>query len=188
MKRSRPTSDYESLAEVRYQLRRFLHFSERAARYAGLEPQQHQLMLALKGLPEGTRPRVGELAERLQIRHHSAVELIDRLSSAGLVRRHTGGEDRREVLIALSAKGERILRELSLHHRAELRKRGPALIRALKLAMATARAKTTAVPARRAGKKRVQERVQKKAQRRVQKKVQNKVQNTVQKRRSLERR
>ena len=128
-------SDYESLAEVRYQLRRFLHFSEQAARDAGLEPQQHQLMLALKGLPGGTRPRVGELAERLQIKHHSAVELINRLSSAGCVRRHRGGEDRREVLVALTPKGEKILRELSLHHRAELRKRGPVLITTLKWAM-----------------------------------------------------
>jgi DNA-binding MarR family transcriptional regulator len=167
MKRSRATSDYESLAEVRYQLRRFLHFSEQAARDAGLEPQQHQLMLALKGLPEGTRPRIGELAERLQIRHHSAVELIDRLSSAGLVRRHTGGEDRREVLIALAARGERILRELSLHHRAELRKRGPALIRALKLAMASTRVKRTAVPGRRTGKKKVRNKVQKRVQNKV---------------------
>ncbi|MGC1500009.1 MAG: MarR family winged helix-turn-helix transcriptional regulator, partial [Terriglobales bacterium] len=171
MKKSHPTSDYESLAEVRYQLRRFLHFSEQAARDAGLEPQQHQLMLALKGLPEGARPRIGELAERLQIRHHSAVELIDRLSSAGLVRRHTGGEDRREVLIALSAKGERILRDLSFHHRAELRKRGPALIRALKLAMATGGVRGTAVVNGRAVEKRVQNKVQKRIQKKVEKKV-----------------
>jgi DNA-binding MarR family transcriptional regulator len=161
MKKSHTTSDYESLAEVRYQLRRFLHFSEQAARDAGLEPQQHQLMLALKGLPEGARPRIGELADRLQIRHHSTVELIDRLSSAGLVRRHTAPEDRREVLVALSAKGERILRDLSFHHRAELRKRGPALIRALKLAMATIRGKRAAAGPL-TGKKRVQKQVQKK--------------------------
>lgn len=138
MGKSRAISDYESLAEVRYQLRRFLHFSEQMARDAGLEPQQHQLMLALKGLPGGTRPRVGELAERLQIKHHSAVELINRLSSAGCVRRHRGGQDRREVLVALTPKGEKILRELSLHHRAELRKRGPVLITALKRAMGAA--------------------------------------------------
>ena len=137
MKKSQTSTDYESLADVRYQLRRFLHFSEQAARDAGLEPQQHQLMLALKGLPRQTRPRVGELAERLQIKHHSAVELINRLASAGCVRRHRGGEDRREVLLDLTPKGERILQKLSLHHRAELRKRGPALIVALKRAMAT---------------------------------------------------
>jgi DNA-binding MarR family transcriptional regulator len=136
MRRSQTAADYESLAEMRYQLRRFLHFSEKAARDAGLEPQQHQLMLALKGLPETMRPRVGELAERLQIKHHSTVELINRLASSGCVRRHRGGDDRREVLLALTPKGERILQDLSFHHRAELRKRGPALIVALKRAMA----------------------------------------------------
>jgi len=137
MKHPQSSSDYESLAEVRYQIRRFLHFSEQAARDAGLEPQQHQLMLALKGLPECTRPRVGELAERLQIKHHSAVELINRLAAAGCVRRHQTNEDHREVLVALTPNGEKILRKLSLHHRAELRKRGPFLIAALERAMAT---------------------------------------------------
>ena len=83
-------ADYESLAELRYQIRRFLHFSEQASRKAGLEPRQHQLMLALKGLPTGTRPRIGELAERLQIQHHSAVELANRLAAGGYVRRHRG--------------------------------------------------------------------------------------------------
>jgi DNA-binding MarR family transcriptional regulator len=126
--------DYQSLAELRYQIRRFLHFSEQAARDAGLEPRQHQLMLALKGLPRGVRPRVGELAERLQIEHHSAVELVNRLAAGGLVRRRAG-HDRREVLLALTPKGERVLRELSLHHKAELRMQGPALVAALKLAM-----------------------------------------------------
>ncbi|HVM93612.1 MAG TPA: MarR family winged helix-turn-helix transcriptional regulator [Terriglobales bacterium] len=135
--KTQDASDYESLAEVRYQLRRFLHFSERAAREAGLEPQQHQLLLAVKGLPAGARPRVAELAERLQIKHHSAVELINRLASAGCVKRHRAGADRREVLIALTPKGERILRALSDHHRAELRKRGPLLIEALRRAMGT---------------------------------------------------
>lgn len=137
MKRPQSPSDYESLAEVRYQIRLFLHFSEQAAREAGLEPQQHQLMLALKGLPKDARPTVGELAERLQIKHHSAVELINRLAVAGWVSRHRADEDRREVLIALTSRGERSLRELSLDHRAELRKRGPLLIEALKRAIAT---------------------------------------------------
>jgi DNA-binding MarR family transcriptional regulator len=125
-------ADYESLAELRYQIRRFLHFSEQASRKAGLEPHQHQLMLALKGLPTTVRPRIGELAERLQIRHHSTVELVNRLSAGGYVRRHRGGADGREVLLSLTAKGEKVLRELSLHHRAELRMHGPALIAALR--------------------------------------------------------
>ncbi len=128
-------SDYQSLAELRYQIRRFLHFSEQAARAAGLEPRQHQLLLALKGLPRGTRPRIGELAERLQIQHHSTVELVNRLSSGGLVRRRRGGQDRREALLSLTPKGERVLRELSVHHKSELRNAGPALVAALKAAM-----------------------------------------------------
>src|SRR2546427_12571101 len=84
-------TDYESLAELRYQIRRFLHFSEQASRTAGLEPRQHQLLLALKGLPKDTRPRIGELAERLQIQHHSAVELVDRLANGGYGRRQRRG-------------------------------------------------------------------------------------------------
>jgi len=127
--------DYQALAELRYQIRRFLHFSEQAARSAGLEPHQHQLLLALKGLPGGLRPRIGELAERLQIRHHSAVELVNRLARGGYVRRKRGEQDRREVLLELTAKGEKVLRELSLHHRAELRTQGRALVAALKRAM-----------------------------------------------------
>jgi DNA-binding MarR family transcriptional regulator len=135
MERSLMLADYQSLAELRYQIRRFLHFSEQAAREAGLEPRQHQLMLTLKGLPPGTRPRIGELAQRLQIQHHSAVELVNRLAAGGYVRRHRGGEDRREVLLSLTPKGERVLRELSLYHKDELRMRGPALVTALKRAM-----------------------------------------------------
>src|SRR6202049_1381512 len=137
MEKSLTLADYESLAELRYQIRRFLHFSEQAARQTGIEPRQHQLMLTLKGLPTGTRPRIGALAERLQIQHHSAVELVNRLAAGGYVRRHRGGEDRREVLLSLTPKGEKILRELSLHHQAELRLRGPALVAALKRAMQT---------------------------------------------------
>jgi DNA-binding MarR family transcriptional regulator len=128
-------SDYTSLAELRYQIRCFLSFSEQAARAAGLEPRQHQLMLSLKGLPPSERPTIGELAERLQIQHHSAVELVNRLTAAGYVRRRRAGDDRREVLLALTAKGEKVLQALSLHHRAELRSAGPALVLALRRAM-----------------------------------------------------
>ncbi len=124
-------SEYESLAELRYQIRKFIHFSEQAARKAGLEPRQHQLLLALKGLPQGVRPRVGALAERLQIQPHSTVELVDRLAMAGYVRRQRDTRDRREVLLSLTAKGEKVLRELSLDHREELRTAGPALMSAV---------------------------------------------------------
>jgi DNA-binding MarR family transcriptional regulator len=123
-------ANYRALAELRYQIRCFLHFSEEMARKAGLEPHQHQFMLALKGLPSEVRPRIAELAERLQIRHHSAVELVDRLEQHGYIRRQSG-EDRREVLLSLTPKGEKVLQKLSLEHEYELRNRGPALIAAL---------------------------------------------------------
>jgi|SRR5579862_1552965 len=131
MKRSLALADYQSLAELRYQIRRFLHFSEQVARSAGLEPRQHQLLLAVKGLPRGVRPRIAELAERLQIQHHSTVELANRLAAGGYIRRGRGGSDRREVLLSLTPKGEKVLQEMALHHWEELRMSGPALIAAL---------------------------------------------------------
>jgi DNA-binding MarR family transcriptional regulator len=133
------STDYESLAELRYEIRKFLRFSEQVARRAGLEPRQHQLMLALKGLPPGVRPRISELADRLQIQHHSTVELVNRLAGNGFVKRQRGGHDRREVLLTLTPKGEKTLRELSLHHRQELSTTGPALIAALRRAMGSVR-------------------------------------------------
>jgi DNA-binding MarR family transcriptional regulator len=127
-------ANYEALAELRYQIRCFQHFSEEMAREAGLEPHQHQLLLALKGLPKGTRPRIAELAERLQVRHHSAVELADRMEERGYIRRERG-EDRREVLLSLTSTGEKVLRKLSVEHEQELMSRGPALIAALERAL-----------------------------------------------------
>ncbi|HZP42538.1 MAG TPA: helix-turn-helix domain-containing protein [Candidatus Binatia bacterium] len=119
--------EYRALAEFRYQIRRFLRFSERAARAAGLGPQHHQLLLAVKGLPAGRRPTVGEIAERLQLQHHSAVELIDRLAAHGLVRRDRDPRDHRQVVVRLTARGEAVLHELSLHHLAELQAMSQAL-------------------------------------------------------------
>ncbi len=124
-------ADYRALAEFRYRLRCFLHFSERAAREAGLEPQQHQLLLALKGLPAGGRATVGLLAERLQLRHHSAVELIDRTERRGLVRRGRDPDDHRQVVVRLTPRSEQLLPRLARAHRLELRATGPALLRAL---------------------------------------------------------
>ena len=132
MGRSLTTADYQALAELRHEIRRFLHFSEQAARRAGLEPRQHQLMLSLKGLPPRVRPSIGELAQRLLIEHHSAVELVNRLAKGGYVQRERDGEDRRAVLVSLTRKGEKILRDLSLDHRAELSVQGPALTTALR--------------------------------------------------------
>jgi DNA-binding MarR family transcriptional regulator len=128
-------SDYQALAELRYQIRRFIHFSEQAARRMDIEPQQHQLMLALKGLPAGLNPTVKTLAERMQIQHHSTVELVNRLARAGLVRRGRTGVDRRQVMLTLTPKAEKMLTELSMGHQAELRTLGPALIVALERVM-----------------------------------------------------
>ena len=123
--------DYRALAEFRYQIRRFLHFSEEAARGVGIEPQQHQLLLTIKGLPVAVRPTVRKLSERMQLQHHSTVELVDRMERAGLVMRHRSENDRREVLVAATAKGDRLLRRLSVHHQIELRNSGPVLAQSL---------------------------------------------------------
>jgi len=128
-------SDYQALAEFRYQIRKFLHFSEQAVQDAGLERGQYQLMLAIKGMPEGVRPRIRELANRMQIQHHSAVELVNRLETGGYVRRERAEDDRREVLLALTPKGERVLGELALHHHNELRSAAPSLVAALRRLM-----------------------------------------------------
>src|SRR6185312_12569046 len=113
-------NDYQALAEFRYQIRRFLHFSEQAAREAGLEPQQHQLLLALKGLPESSKATIGEIARRLQIQHHSTVELVDRMVDRNLIQRSRDDEDQRRVIIKLTAQGEEVLGKLSLLHHTEL--------------------------------------------------------------------
>jgi DNA-binding MarR family transcriptional regulator len=134
--------DYQSLADLRYQIRRFLHFSEQAARKAHLEPGQHQLLLALKGLPTGLRPSIGVLAQRLQIEPHSALELANRLARGEFVERRRADDDRREVLLNLTAKGERVLGELSLHHRAELRNAGPALMAAVEAVLGDGKARS----------------------------------------------
>lgn len=123
--------DYAALAELRYQIRRFLRYSEEASRAAGIEPQQHQLLLAIKGLPDDRMPTIGTLAERLQLQHHSAVELVDRSVQRNLVRRVRGTSDQRQVFIRLTAKGERTLRDLSVHHRDILREAGPGLVEVL---------------------------------------------------------
>ena len=123
---------YREMAEFRYQLRRFLRFSELAAPAAGLEPQQYLLLLALRGLPHWMRPTVGALAERVQLRHHSTVELLDRLQRRGLVKRSRNLRDRRQILLRTTPRGERVLRRLAQHHRQALQVVGPHLVRALR--------------------------------------------------------
>jgi DNA-binding MarR family transcriptional regulator len=123
--------DYRALAEFRYRLRRFLHFSEERAIAAGLEPQQHQLLLAIKGLPQDDLPTIARLAERLQLQHHSVVGLADRLEANGFVRRHRDAADHRRVLLELTPAGESVIEKLSQVHEDELREMAPALIAAL---------------------------------------------------------
>jgi|SRR5579871_4444987 len=125
-------SNYQALAEFRYQIRRFQRFSEEAARRVGIEPQQHQLMLAIKGKPSHEEPRIVYLAERLQIQHHSAVELVDRLVRKGLVARSRSSEDRREVFVTLTPRGEQVLAELTFHTGKELRLAAPTLVASLR--------------------------------------------------------
>lgn len=125
-------AEYRALAEFRFQIRRFLHFSEEQARVSGLEPRQHQLLLAIKGLPEGARANIGELSLRLQLRHHSTVELIDRLAARRLVKRMPSRSDQREVRIVLTPSGESILKSLTLAHREEMQEAGTELSKALR--------------------------------------------------------
>lgn len=124
-------SDYRALAEFRFLIRSFLSFSERAARGQGIEPQQHQLLLACKGLPEGKRPTIGALAQRLCVEHHTTVALVDKLEAAKLAQRAPSPVDRREVLVQITEQGEALLASLSELHRAQLANVGPKLIAAL---------------------------------------------------------
>jgi len=135
--------DYRSLADFRYQIRRFLNFSERAAREAGIEPHQHQALLGIKGLPIGQKATVGALAERLQVKHHTAVELINRLQAKKLIRRTRNGPDRREVMLALTHRGEHVLTALTRLHRAELRSAGPVLLRVLNAVLVQGRSRSS---------------------------------------------
>jgi DNA-binding MarR family transcriptional regulator len=126
-----PLAQLRTLAEFRHQLRLFLQFSENAAQKLGLQPQQHQLLLQIAGAPDGTATTVGYAAERLGVRHNTAVELSSRSEEAGLIRRKQGGDDRRRVLLELTPKGKRLLDSLSIDHALELNELAPQLIRTL---------------------------------------------------------
>jgi DNA-binding MarR family transcriptional regulator len=123
--------DYRALARFRYLIRQFLQFSEEAARTEELEPQQHQMLLVIRASAESAGPTIGQVAEQLFIRHHSAVGLADRLEERGLIERARPDEDRRHVRLRLTARGEEVLEHLSRSHHAELRKLGPELVTAL---------------------------------------------------------
>src|SRR5471032_1946097 len=108
MKRSITLAEYRALAEMRFLIRRYLNSTEKAARSVGLEPQQYMAMVQLRGLPAGQEPTIRALAERLQIRHHSTVELVDRMEKKGFFRRERSKTDRRRVLVHVTGRGERM--------------------------------------------------------------------------------
>ena len=126
------SSPLKSLAEFRYQIRRFLDFSRRAAREAGLAPQQHQLLMVIAGGGAGPSPSIRSLSQRLFLNHNTAVELVNRLEHKGLARRVPHPTDGRRVTVQITPRGRRILTRLARHHFAELRTHGPELIRALR--------------------------------------------------------
>lgn len=136
MSNQQPDIDYQALAELRYQIRRFLRFSEQVARSAGLEPQHYLLLLMIKGLPADKKPTIGMLAERLQIQHNSTVELVDRLAERQLVERQRAESDLRQVIVTLTAHGEVILQKLAAYHQAELQTIGPAFLQTLESILA----------------------------------------------------
>jgi len=130
------TAEYRALAELRYQIRQFVSGGDAAARNAGLEPQQYQLLLATRGLPKTMPATIRMLAERLALKHNSAVELVNRLEARGLVRRERTGEDRRSVLIKLQPAGAKLVGQVAQQRIIELRGDGAALVSALHAVLA----------------------------------------------------
>jgi DNA-binding MarR family transcriptional regulator len=125
------TAEYRALAELRYRLRLFLREGDAKARGAGLEPQQYLLLLALRGLPSGADATIRMLAERLVLKHHSVVELIDRLAAHGYVRRMRSRDDRRKVLVSLLPRGVKLVQKVARERISELRSSGVKLVTAI---------------------------------------------------------
>ncbi len=125
------TAEYQALAELRCRIRKFVGEGDAVARAAGLEPQQYLLLLALRGLPEGVEATIRTLADRLALKHHSAVDMIDRLEAHGYVRRSRSRDDRRRVLVALLPRGEKLLEQVARDRIGELRASGSALVNAI---------------------------------------------------------
>ncbi len=132
-------AEFQRLAEFRFQLRQFLHFSQQAAEESGLRTQQHQLLLTVCGMPDGLGPTIANVAARMQLKHNSTVELVDRTIDQGLLRRVHDPIDHRRVYLRLTAQGERLVHSLSSYHLEELERAGPELIRSLKNVLGTAR-------------------------------------------------
>jgi DNA-binding MarR family transcriptional regulator len=137
------SAEYRALAELRYLLRKFVREGDSVARSAGLEPQQYLLLLAIRGLPEGEEATIRALADRLALKHHSAVELIDRLESHDYVRRSRSRDDRRRVLVALLPRGEKLLEQVARHRISELRASGTALVNAISALLESGRSPRT---------------------------------------------
>ena len=126
------SDDYDALASFRYAMRKFLSFSRRAlAEEAQLTTEQYEALLALKAFSGDTGLNIRDLSERLQVKHHTAVSLVDKLEALQLARRSQGTVDRRQVFVALTRAGARILAKVAVLHRRELRIRSPEMIEAL---------------------------------------------------------
>ena|SRR5438477_935239 len=139
------SAEFRALAELRYRIRLFLKESDAAARIVGLEPQQYLMLLAIRGLPEDSSAKIQTLADRLALKHHSAVELVDRLEQRGYVRRTRSREDRREVIVSLQPKGQRVLDRVVQQRIGELRTGGKQLARAVDALLRDGRALNVAV-------------------------------------------
>src|SRR5690242_21065743 len=123
--------EYQTLSEFRHQLAGFLRRRREAAENVGLEAQQYELLLAIKGLPAGKQPTVKQIAEQLQIQHHSAVELASRLARRGLLRRERSPDDRRAVLLSVTKAGEKLVDQVVHYSFQQLENEAPALLRTL---------------------------------------------------------
>ena len=122
---------YRALAELRYRIRRFLRDGDAVARAAGLEPQQYLMLLAIRGLPQGDEATIRTLADRVVLKHHSAVGLIDRLEKQGYVCRNRGCDDHRLVIVSLLPPGQRVVERVAGHRITELRSNGRQLVDAI---------------------------------------------------------
>ena len=135
------SAEFQALAELRYRLRRFLKEGDAAARVSGLEPQQYLMLLAIRGLAPEDPAKIQTLADRLALKHHSAVELLDRLEQRGFVKRTRNRQDRRQVLVSLLSKGERVLEKVAQQRIGELRANGRQLVIAIEALLRDGRAR-----------------------------------------------
>ena len=141
-------TEFRALAELRYRIRQFLRQGDATAREEGLEPQQYLMLLAIRGLPPDVPGKIRALADRLAVKHHSAVELVDRLEQHGYVKRTRSREDKRQVLVSLLPKGQKVLERVVQQRISELRTNGRELVRAIDALLRDGRARSgrTAAP------------------------------------------